>query len=117
MLRAVRFAAGMTLGFVAVFGRAGLAFSTLALSIELYLPVVTVVIGIILGRAGCLVARRYGPRHGHGHRRARTGAGCRCRPNLFRPCDAPGRAAISRGSGLLLGGLLLLALAVSALLV
>lgn len=48
ILRAVRFAAGMTVGFVAVFGLAGLVLSTLALSIEPYLPVVTVVIGIIL---------------------------------------------------------------------
>jgi len=59
-LRAVRFAAGMTVGFVAVFGLAGLVLSTLALSIEPYLPVVTVVIGIILiGLGAWLLAGKH----------------------------------------------------------
>ncbi len=44
--RALRFAAGMTVGFVAVFGLFGLIVTPLALSIERYLPYVTVVIGI-----------------------------------------------------------------------
>lgn len=59
-LRAVRFAAGMTVGFVGVFGLAGLALSTLALSIEPYLPVVTVLIGVVLvGLGGWLLAGRH----------------------------------------------------------
>jgi len=44
--RAVRFAAGMTVGFVAVFGLAAAVLAPLALSFERYLPIVTVVIGI-----------------------------------------------------------------------
>lgn len=47
-LRAVRFAAGMTVGFVAVFGLVGVVLAPLALSLERYLPVVTVVVGIVL---------------------------------------------------------------------
>ena len=59
-LRAVRFAAGMTVGFVAVFGLAGLVLSTLALSIEPYLPIVTVVIGVVLvGVGGWLLAGKH----------------------------------------------------------
>ncbi len=45
---AVRFAAGMTLGFVAVFGFFGLVITPLALSVERYLPIVTVVVGVAL---------------------------------------------------------------------
>lgn len=48
VLRAVRFAAGMTLGFVTVFGFFGLVITPLALSIERYLPIVTVVVGVAL---------------------------------------------------------------------
>lgn len=48
MLRAVRFAAGMTIGFVAVFGLFGLIVTPLALSIEKYLPIVTVAVGVAL---------------------------------------------------------------------
>lgn len=48
MLRAVRFAAGMTVGFVAVFGLFGLIVTPLALSIEKYLPIVTVAVGVAL---------------------------------------------------------------------
>lgn len=50
--RAVRFAAGMTLGFVAVFGLAGLAVAAFAVSFERWLPVLTVVIGFLLVAAG-----------------------------------------------------------------
>lgn len=58
-LRALRFAAGMTVGFVGVFGLAGLVLSTLAFSIEPYLPIVTVVIGVVLiGLGGWLLAGR-----------------------------------------------------------
>lgn len=57
--RAVRFAAGMTVGFVAVFGLAGAVLAPLALSIEPYLPVVTVVMGVVLvGLGGWLLAGR-----------------------------------------------------------
>lgn len=48
LLRAVRFAAGMTIGFVAVFGLFGLVITPLALSVERYLPVVTIIVGIAL---------------------------------------------------------------------
>jgi cytochrome c-type biogenesis protein len=58
--RPVRFAAGMTLGFVAVFGTVGLVLAPLAVSIERYLPVVTVVIGVLLVGVGAwLVAGRH----------------------------------------------------------
>lgn len=54
--RAVRFAAGMTVGFVAVFGLAAAVLAPLALSVERYLPIVTVVIGIVLvGLGGWLL--------------------------------------------------------------
>ncbi len=46
--QAARFAAGMTLGFVAVFGLFGAVVAPLALSVERYLPVVTVVMGVVL---------------------------------------------------------------------
>ncbi|MBA2307910.1 MAG: cytochrome c biogenesis protein CcdA [Pseudonocardiales bacterium] len=56
---AVRFAAGMTLGFVAVFGLVGGVLAPLAVSIERYLPVVTVVMGVVLvGLGGWLLAGR-----------------------------------------------------------
>jgi cytochrome c biogenesis protein CcdA len=58
--RPVRFAAGMTLGFVAVFGTVGLVLAPLAVSIERYLPVVTIVIGVLLVGVGAwLVAGRH----------------------------------------------------------
>ncbi|WP_395155476.1 cytochrome c biogenesis CcdA family protein [Ilumatobacter sp.] len=47
-VRAIRFAAGMTIGFVAVFGLFGAVVTPLALSIERYLPYVTVAIGVAL---------------------------------------------------------------------
>ncbi len=50
--RAVRFAAGMTLGFVAVFGLVGLVLAPLAGSIEQYLPVVTLVVGVARAPSG-----------------------------------------------------------------
>jgi cytochrome c-type biogenesis protein len=46
--RAVRFAAGMTVGFVGVFGLVGVVLAPLALSLERYLPVVTVIVGVLL---------------------------------------------------------------------
>lgn len=46
--RAVRFAAGMTVGFVVVFGLVAAVLAPLALSIERYLPVITVVMGVAL---------------------------------------------------------------------
>lgn len=58
--RAVRFSAGMTVGFVAVFGLVGAVLSQLALSIEPYLPAVTVVMGVLLiGVGGWLLAGRH----------------------------------------------------------
>lgn len=46
--RALRFTSGMTLGFVAVFGTFGLVIAPLALSIERWLPVLTIVVGAVL---------------------------------------------------------------------
>ncbi len=58
--RAVRFAAGMTVGFVAVFGVAAAVLVPLAVTFERYLPIVTVVIGIVLvGLGGWLLAGRH----------------------------------------------------------
>ena len=45
---AVRFTSGMTVGFVAVFGVFGAVIAPLALSVERYLPYLTVVIGVVL---------------------------------------------------------------------
>lgn len=47
-VRALRFAAGMTAGFVAVFGAFGLVVAPLALSVERWLPVLTIVVGVVL---------------------------------------------------------------------
>jgi len=52
LLRAVRFSTGMTVGFVAVFGLFGIVVTPLALSIEKYLPVVTVLVGLGLVALG-----------------------------------------------------------------
>lgn len=69
VVRALRFTAGMTIGFVGVFTAFGLVVAPLALSVERYLPYLTVVIGIVLvllggwllaGRALAL-SRRLGP--------------------------------------------------------
>ena len=60
MGRAVRFTFGMTVGFVAVFGTVGLVLAPLTVSIERYLPVVTVVIGVLLvGVGGWLLTGRH----------------------------------------------------------
>lgn len=48
VVRALRFAVGMTVGFVAVFGLFGIVITPLALSVERYLPFVTVAIGLAL---------------------------------------------------------------------
>jgi cytochrome c-type biogenesis protein len=48
IVRAGRFAAGMTLGFVVVFGAFGAVVTPLALSLERYLPVLTVGMGGVL---------------------------------------------------------------------
>jgi cytochrome c-type biogenesis protein len=74
--RATRFAAGMSVGFVAVFGLAGAVLAPLALSIERYLPIVTVVMGVVLvGLGGWLLAgRQLGIRGLAGHGSAPTAA-------------------------------------------
>jgi len=64
-VRAVRFTTGMTVGFVAVFGSFALVVAPLALSIERWLPVLTVLIGLVLiALAGWLLTGRNlpGPR-------------------------------------------------------
>lgn len=48
VVRALRFSIGMTVGFIAVFGIFGVVITPLALSIEKYLPILTVVIGASL---------------------------------------------------------------------
>jgi cytochrome c biogenesis protein CcdA len=59
VLRALRFAAGMTVGFVVVFGLVGVVLAPLALSLERYLPVVTVLVGVLLvGLGAWLLAGR-----------------------------------------------------------
>jgi cytochrome c-type biogenesis protein len=50
--RAGRFTAGMTTGFVGVFGAFGLVVAPLALAVERYLPVLTVVVGAALVAVG-----------------------------------------------------------------
>ncbi len=57
LLRAGRFAGGMTLGFVAVFGLFGAVIAPIAVSVERYLPVVTVVLGVVLLALGVRVLR------------------------------------------------------------
>ena len=55
--RALRFTAGMTTGFVAVFGAFGLVVAPLALSVERWLPAFTIVLGVALvGLGGWLLA-------------------------------------------------------------
>ena len=57
--RALRFAGGMTVGFVAVFGLVGMLLAPLALSFERYLPAVAVLVGMLLvGLGGWLLAGR-----------------------------------------------------------
>ncbi|MFY9914143.1 MAG: cytochrome c biogenesis protein CcdA [Nocardioidaceae bacterium] len=59
VLRALRFTSGMTIGFVLVFGTFGVVVTPLALSVERYLPYLTIVIGaalLLLG--GWLLAGR-----------------------------------------------------------
>ncbi|MDK3256729.1 cytochrome c biogenesis CcdA family protein [Blastococcus capsensis] len=57
--RAVRFALGMTTGFVLVFGTVGLVLMPVLSSLQQYLPVLTVVIGLVLVVVGLwLVAGR-----------------------------------------------------------
>jgi cytochrome c biogenesis protein CcdA len=53
--RGVRFAAGMTLGFVAVFGVFAAVVTPLALAVERYLPAVTVLVGLSLLVVGALL--------------------------------------------------------------
>ncbi len=50
--RAARFTLGMTTGFVVVFGLVGLVLSPLVASLQRYLPVLTVVIGVVLVLGG-----------------------------------------------------------------
>jgi cytochrome c biogenesis protein CcdA len=57
VLRAGRFSLAMTAGFVAVFGAFGLAIARLSVSVERYLPLVTLVIGVGLVALGAWVLR------------------------------------------------------------
>ncbi len=57
VLRAARFSLAMTAGFVAVFGVFGAVIARLSLSVERYLPVVTLVIGAVLVALGVWVLR------------------------------------------------------------
>lgn len=57
VIRAVRFSLAMTAGFVAVFGAFGVVIAQLSLSIERYLPVVTLGIGIVLLVLGAWLLR------------------------------------------------------------
>jgi cytochrome c biogenesis protein CcdA len=57
--RALRFTAGMTVGFVGVFGAFGLVIAPLAWSVERWLPVLTIVVGVVLvGLGGWLLSGR-----------------------------------------------------------
>lgn len=60
--RGLRFGVGMTLGFVAVFGAAGLLIAPAVVAFERYLPAITVAIGLALVVAGAwaLAGRRLG---------------------------------------------------------
>ncbi len=57
VIRAVRFSLAMTAGFVAVFGAFGAVIAQLSLSIERYLPVVTLAIGVVLLALGAWLLR------------------------------------------------------------
>jgi cytochrome c biogenesis protein CcdA len=57
VLRAARFSLAMTAGFVAVFGVFGAVIARLSLSVERYLPVVTLAIGVVLVVLGVWVLR------------------------------------------------------------
>jgi cytochrome c-type biogenesis protein len=72
--RAARFALGMTAGFVLVFGVTGLLLLPLVSSLQRYLPVVTVVIGVVLVLLGIglLAGRNLGLPGLAGHGRAPT---------------------------------------------
>lgn len=60
VLRAAKLSLAMTAGFVAVFGAFGVAIAALSLSIERYLPVVTLVIGVsLIGLGVWLVLGRH----------------------------------------------------------
>ncbi len=62
VLRALRLAAAMTAGFAAVFGAFGLVVAYLSLSIERYLAIVTLVVGVALIALGCwLLSGRHVP--------------------------------------------------------
>ncbi len=60
VLRALRLAAAMTAGFAAVFGAFGIVVAYVSLSIERYMPIVTLVVGVALIGLGC---RLLGGRH------------------------------------------------------
>ena len=49
----VRFASGMTVGFILLFGTFGLVFAPFASAISRYLPIVTIVVGILITALGC----------------------------------------------------------------
>ncbi len=60
LARAVRFSAGMTVGFVALFGLFGAVIAPLAVSVERWLPAVTVVMGVLLILVGLRTLAGYG---------------------------------------------------------
>jgi cytochrome c biogenesis protein CcdA len=71
-VRALRFAAGMTVGFVVVFGLVGVVLAPLVGTIQRYLPVVTIGIGVLLVGVGVwlLTGRTLGARFLAGRGRA-----------------------------------------------
>ena len=54
--RAARFATGMTAGFVVVFGVVGAVLAPLAFSLERYLPILTVVMGVLMASGHALIS-------------------------------------------------------------
>lgn len=110
-VRAIRFAVGMTIGFVAVFGLFGAVVTPLALSIERYLPYVTVVIGgaliglgvwLLLGHSlairglagrGTGPTQRWGSQIGYGVTFALASLSCTIAPFLAVTSTALGAAS------------------------
>jgi cytochrome c biogenesis protein CcdA len=100
LVRAARFTTGMTGGFVAVFGAFALVVAPLALSVERWLPVLTVVIGLVLlglgawllsghalaaprlRRAGRAPGRTWGSQVGYGTTFALASLSCTLAPFL-----------------------------------
>ncbi|MBI1352350.1 MAG: cytochrome c biogenesis protein CcdA [Actinomycetales bacterium] len=111
MVRALRFSAGMTLGFVAVFGLFGAVVTPLALSVERFLPYVTAVVGVslialgiwlLLGHSlairglagrGTGPTRRWGSQIGYGVTFALASLSCTIAPFLAVTSTALGAAS------------------------